>query len=318
VRLRSQLPNGPDFPSSGGNPDQPTALRFRVRCAVCRPQICRMHVCSFCFGNALETASGAGRARSRFRSAEGSRNTPRRDNETMNASSLVTHHPRMAKREFTREPRQGSAGPRQKLSIRGRMRRDPYESGRQAEPSARVATLLRNHFREAASNTSDSHSQPDGLIAFLMPSRVSFRMGIRPPRVPPGRAVPAPSRCPDCRPGKRLFPGLPIEPPARARHASQIDPSQSSDWLFRASPGGVRCRRCTERAVAIPSSGIEGFFRLTDVYAKRENSVPTCKRGICVPSSTRVRRARTVTDGWAVTGSAPDVRIQWKQTGGLR
>lgn len=59
-------------------------------------------------------------------------------------------------------------------------------------------------------------------------------------------------------------------------------------------PGSRRIARRYKRTVAIPFSRIKGFFPLTGVYCKRENSVPICKTGICVLSS-RVRHARRVT-----------------------
>jgi hypothetical protein len=277
-----------------------------------------MQLRSFCSRNALEIGFEKGRARRRFRRAEGSRNAPRRDNETMNGNTLVTHHARTAIRESTRQRQQDAVRSRQNLSTSERIAGERIESGRQMEPSSQIAALVCNHSRQGTSNVPESHSQPDGLIAFLMPNSISFRIAIRIRRTHPGQAVPARQHCPHCRQGERLFLRTPIGRQTRARHASEMARSQSLQWLFRAPPRGVSYRRPTGRAVAIPSSGIRGFFPLTDVCTKRENSVPTCKRGICVPSSTRVRRARTVTDGWAVTGLAPDVRIQWKHTGGLR
>jgi len=194
-------------------------------------------------------------------------------------------HARRADRESARERERGAARSRQKTATSGWIGPDRTESGRQAEPVSEFATILRNHFREDASNVAEFPSQPDGLIAFLMPSSISFRMAIRNRRTRPGRAVLEPPNRPEGGPGKRHLPRSPIGCPAGVRRAWEMARSHSPDWLLRAPPGRVSELRHTAPAVAIPSSESRGFFPLTDVCAKRENSVPTCKTGICVPSS---------------------------------
>ena len=197
----------------------------------------------------------------------------------------MTLHTRATDREAGREPQQCSVWPRLEISISGWSGRDLTKSGRQAEPEFEFATRLRNHFCDDASNTLESHRQPDGLIAFLMPKSMSFRVALGAGRTQPGRAVPEPPSRPDCGPGKRSLLRSAVDHAAGARDASERPRSHSPDWLFRVPPGGVSNERRAGPAVAIPSSRIRGFFPLTDVCAKRENSVPTCKTGICVPSS---------------------------------
>jgi hypothetical protein len=179
----------------------------------------------------------------------------------------------------------GAVRPRRSASVCGWIACGRAGLGRQGERVSEFATMQRNHFGEGASNTAEFHRQPDGLIVFLMPESISLRMGIRTRRTQPVRAVPElPNRL-ECGPGKRSLRCFAIDCPARARRASRVVRSESPDWLFRASPGRGRDLRYAGSAVAIPSSKTKGFFPLTDVCAKRENSVPTCKRGICVPSS---------------------------------
>jgi hypothetical protein len=102
------------------------------------------------------------------------------------------------------------------------------------------------------------------------------------------------------------------------RHALPACASRPAFPLPRAAPKSTESQPFREMAVAIPCSGIKGFFPLTDVCGKRENSVPTCKTGNCVSKFGLVRRARRITGCWAVIAWAPEVRTHWKQTGGLR
>jgi hypothetical protein len=197
----------------------------------------------------------------------------------------MTHSARTAGRVCARERHTGALGPRRSTSARGWTGCGRAGSGQQAEPVSEFATILRNHFGDDASNIPKSHCQPDGLIVFLMPNSISFRIGFRICRAQPVRAVPESPDRPDCGPGKRSLQRTTIDYPAGARRASQGARSESPDWLLRASPARGSNLRCRGPAVAIPSSKTKGFFPLTDVCAKRENSVPTCQTGICVPSS---------------------------------
>jgi hypothetical protein len=194
-------------------------------------------------------------------------------------------HAKSADRKSARELRLGAVRSRQNNSARGWMGRGRTGLGREADRVSEFATILHNHFREDASNTPEFHSQPDGLIVFLMPMSISFRIAFRICRTQPGRAVPEPPNRLRCGPGKRPLLRPAAGRPAGTRRVSEMARSQSPDWLFRAPPGRASERRYTGPAVAIPSFKTKGFFPLTDVCAKRENSVPTCQTGICVPSS---------------------------------
>jgi hypothetical protein len=57
-----------------------------------------------------------------------------------------------------------------------------------------------------------------------------------------------------------------------------------------------------------PIFGRSGFFHLTDVRAKRENSVPTCKnRNLRSVFQLNGSPAKIVMDSWAVIAVVPDV-----------
>jgi hypothetical protein len=192
---------------------------------------------------------------------------------------------RSADCKSARERRQGAVRSRQNTAARGWIGRDPTGSGRQADRVTEIAAILRNHFRQDTSKSPESHSQPDGLIVFLMPNSIGFRIAFRIRRPQPRWAVSESPNRQECGPGKPPLLCSAIDRREGARRAPVMARSQSPDWLFRAPPGRVSDLRYTGPTVAIPSFKTKGFFPLTDVCAKRENSVPTCKTGICVPSS---------------------------------
>ncbi len=142
--------------------------------------------------------------------------------------------------------------------------------GRQFEPVSRIP---------------ESRIEFLGLIAFLIPKGKIIRLT--------HRSLPARSRRPTPE-GRNAVPNAHAIRAARGRVSpltGRLIPApkrkrlQHANWRVKAPPESPGAEPREGPAVAIPFTKTKGFFPLTDVRSRRENSVPTCKRGICVPSS---------------------------------
>jgi hypothetical protein len=178
-----------------------------------------------------------------------------------------------------------AADGRRRLSQSGKTGIFPAEGNLASRPAPRCNESSRRPFLGVGWGITETGGGPSGLIAFLIPKSKIRRLTVRslPSRsrqpAPEGR-IAAQDACANPAAGKGVF--LPA-----ARHVrawAKARPRRANCHL-RASPGSPRARPCREPAVAIPFSKTKGFFPLTDVHGRRENSVPTCNRGNCVPSS---------------------------------
>ena len=156
---------------------------------------------------------------------------------------------------------------------------------RAGDASSGIAAKIDRHAPGCLAASLGAGDPASDLIAFLMSHSKIVRLA--------GQSLPY--RSPKRRAGRRRLPARAHAPGTKGKPEFRRAKAGVRGWFaqprrllerrLRAGAGNRKTRRRFRPTVAIPSSKIRGFFPLTDVYGKRENSVPTCKTGICVPTS---------------------------------
>jgi hypothetical protein len=189
------------------------------------------------------------------------------------------------------------------------------EPVRPMEPSPQAIRLL---FRRAPSGVQDKHPLGFRLIAFLIPKSKIDRLTLWSLLLTCRRRIPEGRNAVENTHARSAYGRCVFRRTYLCRHSCATIQLHSSQRRLHGVWESASTWPRGRPAVAIPFSKFRGLFPLTDVHSRRENSVPTCKKGNLRSEFEWARRARISRGGWALIARTPGVRTQCRKTGGLR